>query len=132
MSIENPSDKPCWNPCVSCHRCADKGKYDRCADCSGRYDPARRIYADPDDRCDCKNGILRWKTQKGQKIVAPLTKNPFEGKVIQKDTESEDERDWQAYLKSEQERRDDPNWDPLMFDDGTSTNAWMERYKRGY
>lgn len=131
MSIDNPTSKSCWTPCVSCHRCADKGKYDKCSGCSGRYDPARRIYPDPDDFCDCRNGILRWKTQKGQKIVAKIPTNPFESK-IQSDRTTQDEKEWQQYLGEQQERFDDETWDPLLFEDGSSTNAWLERYKRGY
>ena len=131
LSIENPTAKNCWTPCVSCHRCADKGTMSKCQGCSGRYDPARRIYPDADDYCDCRNGILRWKTQDGRKIVSKLPGNPYKSKV-QTEKTTQDEEDWNSYLKDEKERRNDENWDPLLFDDGSSTNAWMDSYKRGY
>lgn len=48
----NPTDKPCWTTCVSCFRCADKGRYgSRCNTCSGRSDPYNRREHDPDDYC---------------------------------------------------------------------------------
>lgn len=131
MSITNPSDKSCWNACTACHRCADKGRWESCASCSGRYDSARRIYPDPDDYCDCRNGILRWKTQKGQKIVTKYPGNPFAGKV-QSEKETRDEREYESYLKGQRERLGDPHWDPVQFTDGVSTDQWMDKYRRGY
>jgi hypothetical protein len=52
-----------------------------------------------------------------------LPNNPFSGKVTHEE-KSTDEQDYESYLKSERERRDDPTWDPVMFDDGTSTQDW--------
>ena len=131
MSIRNPSEKNCFNPCSACHRCSDKGKWESCASCSGRRDPARRIYPDPDDTCACKEGVLRWKTQKGQLIVTRYPGDPFGGKV-QTEKATSDEEQYNQYVKEQRERLDDEHWDPVQFSDGSSTNAWMDKYKRGY
>lgn len=121
----NPTDKPCWNLCLSCHRCADKGKYSKCYSCSGRQDPHQRLIHDPDDYCDCRNGILRWVTKKGQHLVVKIPTNPFEGKV-KVESVSESERDWNAYLNDMRERLNDPEWDPLRFSDGSSVDEWTK------
>lgn len=128
--MRNPSEKSCWVACVSCHRCADKGRWSSCASCSGRHDPQLRFYPDPDDVCSCSQGILRWRTQKGKRIVVPFKDNPFAGKV-QSERNTMDESDWQSYLKQGKERYGE-NWDPVIFEDGTSTDAWFRKYRSGY
>lgn len=118
--------------CESCYRCSDKGRYAKCAKCSGRHDPDHKL--DPqdyyDDRCDCKNGILRWRTRIGQMIIAKIPGNPFAGKVKQTQ-EAADERQYQAYLQSMRERTGQEHWDPVRFEGGQSTTEWFERYKSG-
>ena len=45
----NPTEKWCWNFCMSCSRCGDKGRYSHCQSCSGRYDPKLVIPSDDED-----------------------------------------------------------------------------------
>lgn len=115
-SFSNPTEKWCWTFCASCNRCQDKGKYNKCKGCSGRYDPEGTIEPDQDDYCDCKNGVLRWKTKEGKLLIVKFTSNPFKGKVTYK-KKSEDERDWDAYVNDMREKLDDPTWDPITIID---------------
>jgi len=111
-TYQNPSTKPCWNFCTSCNRCQDKGRYSKCNSCSGRYDP--RGWTDPhsDDFCDCKNGVLRWRTQEGRLIITRFKSNPFKG-TVQYEKKSQDERDWDSYVNDMREKLDDPNFNPI-------------------
>lgn len=108
----NPADKWCWNFCWSCNRCQDKGRYSHCHGCSGRFDPSLRIPSDDDDFCDCKNGVLRWRTQEGRLVITRFKTNPFKNEV-KYIKETEDERDWDAYVKDMREKLNDPNWNPI-------------------
>lgn len=108
----NPTNRWCWSLCTSCNRCEDKGRYGHCKDCSGRYDPKLNIEPDRDDFCDCRNGNLRWKTQKGRLIVTKFKSNPYKGEV-KYEKKSEDERDWDSYVKDMREKMDDPTWNPI-------------------
>ena len=111
-SYENPSVKDCWTFCSSCNRCSSKGAYSKCKGCSGRYDPAGKVDPDIDDFCDCKNGILRWKTQQGRLVITKFKSNPFKGEV-RYEKKSEDERDWDSYVNDMREKMNDPNWNPI-------------------
>lgn len=126
MTVQNPTEKDCWTTCTSCYRCADRGRFAKCEACSGRADPNRRIYPDPDDYCDCKNGILRYRAQNGRQLLARLSGNPFAGKVVSTPMDS-DERDWEAYLTEVREKRDEPDWDPIQFYDGTSVDRYLKK-----
>lgn len=111
-TYRNPSTRDCWTFCTSCNRCGDKGKYAKCADCSGRYDPSGRIDPHPDDFCQCSEGVLRWRTQQGRVIITKFKTNPFKGEVrYQK--KSQDERDWDSYVSDMREKMNDPNWNPI-------------------
>ncbi len=112
MRYTNPSTLPCWETCGSCFRCIDKGRYTKCNECSGRHDPYGRTEADPDDFCDCRNGVLRWRTKDGQLVVRRINHNPYRGQVIT-DSRTQDERDWDAYLQDVREKMDNPNYDPI-------------------
>ena len=112
----NPVKKDCWTFCSSCNRCQDKGRYTKCGDCSGRYDPNLTTDPDPDDFCDCKNGNLRWKTKQGKLLMTRFKTNPFKGKVTY-EKKSEDERDWDSYVKDMREKMGDPNWNPITIVD---------------
>ena len=115
MTVRNPSEKPCWRLCPSCMKCMNKRlQSGDCGGCSGKHDPMRRLYADPDVFCDCAEGILRHRTQKGQLIIRRFHSNPFGGKV-QTDARSQDERDWNAFVAEKRELLDDPDWDPIQF-----------------
>ncbi len=84
----------------------------KCGKCSGRYDPNGCIDVDPDDFCDCKNGVLRWKTKNGKILMTRFKANPFKGQVkYQK--KSEDERDWDSYVADMRNKMGDPNWNPI-------------------
>ena len=109
---QNPSTKHCWVFCSSCNRCQDKGRYTKCSSCSGRYDPRGSIDPHPDDYCDCKNGVLRWRTQKGQIVNVRFKTNPFKG-TVKYEKKTQDERDWDAYVRDMREKMDDPNFNPI-------------------
>ena len=113
---KNPSTKDCWVFCSSCNRCQDKGRYTKCNKCSGRYDPNGSIDPHPEDYCDCKNGVLRWRTQQGKLIMTRFKSNPFAGKVKYL-KQSEDERDWDSYVKDMRGKMNDPNWNPITIVD---------------
>lgn len=132
MSLQNPTEKDCFRLCVSCYRCADKGRYAACSTCSGRNDPQRKMAPEDyrDDRCDCANGILRWRTREGRLIIAKIPGDPYAGKV-RGETQTADERDYNAYLRNMRERTGNEHWDPVRFEGGASTNEWFDRYKRG-
>ncbi len=128
---ENPSTLPCWSTCSSCFRCEDKGKYAKCNRCSGRHDTdAQRDPYDIDDRCRCKEGILQYRLQTGQMIQRRFYSDPFAGKVVT-DSVDQDEIEWNQYVDEQRERMDDPNFDPIQFDDGTSTKDFIDRARRG-
>lgn len=126
----NPTQRDCFRACTSCLRCSDKGKYAQCADCSGRHDPQCRIYPDPDNYCDCKNGIMRWKTKEGRLIIRKFLSNPFAANVTT-DAETEDERDWNSYVEEKREQLDDATFDPVTFVGGKSTKDWVRDWKLG-
>jgi hypothetical protein len=113
-TYENPSNKPCWVYCGSCGRCGDKGRYTKCNKCSGRYDPNGKIDVNNDDFCDCKNGVLRWKTKQGRLIVTRFKSNPFAGKVSY-EKKSQDEMDWDSYVSDMRNKMGDPNWNPITY-----------------
>lgn len=115
MTILNPSTRPCWQLCTSCMKCANKGQHAKCASCSGKHDPKRVHYPDPDDYCDCKNGILRHRTREGRLIVRKFHSNPFGGKVMT-DAVSQDEQDWNSYLYEQRELKNDPSWNPVKIE----------------
>lgn len=115
-TYQNPSTKPCWTFCSSCNRCQDKGRYSKCGDCSGRYDPLGKTDPHPDDFCDCKNGVLRWRTQEGRLIITRFKSNPFKGKVNY-EKKTQDERDWDSYVKDMREKLGDPNFNPITIVD---------------
>jgi hypothetical protein len=71
-----------------------------------------KVTADNDDFCDCKNGVLRWKTQQGRLITTKFKTNPFKGQV-KYERITEDERDWDSYVKDMREKLDNPNWNPI-------------------
>jgi hypothetical protein len=113
----NPTEKWCWNFCMSCSRCGDKGRYSHCQGCSGRYDPKLVIPSDDEDFCECKSGILRWRTKQGRLVLTKFKGNPFKGQV-KYEKKSEDERDWDSYVNDMREKMNDPNWNPItIFED---------------
>lgn len=115
-SYKNPTENLCWTFCSSCSRCQDKGRYSKCKSCSGRYDPEGVIAPDPDDYCDCKNGVLRWRTKEGRLIMTNFKTNPFKGQV-KYEKKSEDERDWDSYVSDMREKMNDPDWNPITIVD---------------
>lgn len=130
MSFRNPTEKWCWVTCASCFRCHDKGRYPSCGSCSGRSEALRVIEPDPDDYCDCRNGILRYRTKSGRFIMRKFMSNPYKGEV-KTDAETQDERDWNAFIDEKREKMDDPTWDPIQMMDGASAREWYEAWKKG-
>lgn len=126
----NPADKWCWEYCTSCGRCSNKGRYAACNGCSGRFDAKGIRDPDIDDYCRCKEGILQWKTQEGRLVQVRFTKNPFSS-IIAHEKASQDEADWESYLKDTREKLGDEHWDPIQFDDGSSTTDWARSQKYG-
>lgn len=109
---EDPSKLQCFKACMSCFRCEDKGKYDKCRSCSGRADPA--AIKDPyhfDDRCRCKEGILQVRLKNGKLVQRPTPGNPFGG-TVRHEKVTENEKEYIEWLKEERERRNDPAWNP--------------------
>lgn len=90
----------------------------------------RRKYPDPDAYCDCSNGILRHRTQKGQLIIRKFLSNPYENKV-KTDSVSEDEEEWNTYVRERREFLNNPGYDPVQYSDGSSTTDWAEQFRRG-
>lgn len=115
-TYKNAVENWCWIFCPSCNRCQDKGKYSKCNGCSGRFDPEGTIEPDPQDFCDCRNGILRWKTKQGRLIITKFKSNPFKG-TVKYEKKSEDERDWDSYVNDMREKLNDPHWNPITIID---------------
>lgn len=113
---QNPVEKWCWTFCSSCNRCQDKGRYTKCNGCSGRYDPEGTIDPHPEDFCDCKNGVLRWKTQTGRLVMTRFKTSPFKGQVTY-EKKTEDERDWDSYVKDMREKLNNPTYNPIVIVD---------------
>lgn len=130
---ENPSTLPCWSTCASCFRCENKGTRPECEKCSGRHDPVgQRDPYDVDDKCRCKEGILQYRLKNGMMIKRKFESNPFAGRVMT-DAETQDEIEWRQYVQEQREKMDDPTFDPVQFDDGTSTLDFIDQAKKeGY
>lgn len=129
----NPSDKQCFRLCMSCFKCSEKGKFSKCNTCSGRHDPGASLKFDPydiDSYCDCRNGVLRHRLQTGKLILKRFLSNPFQG-IVKTDAPSEDERDWNRFVKEKQEQLGDPNYSPITFQDGSSVDKWMQSWQEG-
>lgn len=127
-SFSNPSEKWCWETCNACYRCANKGRYSHCENCSGRHDPFSRVDPHPDDFCDCKNGVLRWRAQDGKVFVRRYDRNPFKAKVIV-ENKTQDEKDWESYVQDMREKFDNPNWDPVKVYDFEKKDAFSDKFK---
>jgi len=112
----NPGTLPCFVMCSSCYRCQDKGKYDKCNGCSGRWDEeGKRDPHDIDDQCRCKEGILQYRLKNGKMVKNKLPNDPFQ-ESVDTNQETEDERDWESYLQDKREQLNDPEWDPIQFE----------------
>lgn len=132
MSCQVASDRRCWIPCQSCFRCADKGKYDKCNNCTGHHDVKYlRDPYDVDDYCRCKEGIFQYRTSKGHLIIRKFPKNPFRGSWKSDAASTGDESDWDSYLQQLREELDNASYDPVQFSDGGSTYDWIQRARKG-
>lgn len=124
-SYRDPVSRGCWEPCSSCFRCDKRGS-SACPlpnGCSGRPDKEGMRIPHPDDLCQCKQGVLRWVTKEGRVIIRRFESSPFKGSV-KTDAQTEDERDWNAFISEKREQLNDPTWDPVQFSDGTSITDW--------
>jgi len=66
---------------------------------------------------------LRWRDRQGRLIISKYKSNPFKAEIIvQKETE--DERDWNAYLKDCREKMDNPTWDPIVITEQPANNGF--------
>ncbi|MCA1806431.1 MAG: hypothetical protein LC687_00995 [Actinobacteria bacterium] len=54
----------------------------------------------------------------GKLIQRQYPHNPFESTIQQEQT-TEDEKEWDAYLREKKEQLGDENYDPIQFQDGT-------------
>lgn len=117
-TYKDPVERSCWVACPSCFRCEKKGTT-ACPlpnSCSGRPDKLGIREPHPDDFCDCKNGVMRWITKEGRLIVRRYQSSPFTNNIMT-DAETEDERDWNAYVREKREQFDDPTYDPVRIVD---------------
>jgi hypothetical protein len=73
---------------------------------------------------------MRWVTKKDFLVIRRFESNPFK-KNVQTDAKKEDERDWDAFISEKREAMDDELYDPIVFDDGSSTQQWNKKH-RGY
>ena len=131
-TYENPATKSCFEMCLSCFRC-DRRRSSSCPDfegCSGVPDKEGMRVPNRDHVCTCREGTMRWVTKQDRLIIRKFTSNPFSGKVTT-DAESEDDRDWGQYVKAQQELMQSELYDPLVFDDGTSTSDWEKKARQG-
>lgn len=129
-TYRDPVDRSCFEYCPACRRCAARGTYAKCVGCSGRPDEEGMRVPHPDDFCTCSQGVMRWVTQEGELIIRRYKANPYKG-TVKRDAKTQDERDWNAYLKQQREKLGDPDWDPIQFTDGSSTSEWLEAAQRG-
>ena len=127
-TYRDPTELHCFKYCTSCGRCSNKDRYNCGEKCSGRLDKAGCRVPHADDYCRCAQGILQWVTQEGRLVQVRMQSDPFAA-VVKYDNISQDEADWNSYLADTREKLDDPNWDPVQFDDGTSTDAWNRKHR---
>lgn len=126
---EDPARLSCFKACSSCLRCANKGSRPECNSCSGCIDP--NLKRDPYDyshRCRCSEGIMQYRLKNGKLVQRHFPSNPYGGKVIT-DTQTQDERDWHSFIDEKRQEYDDPNWDPIRFDDGSSATDWERKFR---
>ncbi len=122
-TYRDPFAKSCWKTCGSCGRCSNKGTRPECRSCSGRVDEYGQKVPHIDDLCRCAEGILQLVSKEGKMYQVRMPNDPFKGKVTH-EGKTEDERDYESYLREQREIRDDPAWDAVTFDDGTSAQDW--------
>lgn len=113
-SYQNASEKDCWQTCGSCFRCANKTRYTKCNDCSGRHDLSGHMGPDLDDYCECNIGVLRWRDKKGTLRISRFKNDPFGGQTIM-ERRTQDEADWGQFLQDNRERMNNPTWDPIQY-----------------
>lgn len=68
--------------------------------------------------------------QDGRMVQVKYPSNPYKGSVTT-DSKTQDEKDWEAYLHDERSRRNDETWDPVQFQDGSSTTDHFNRSRDG-
>lgn len=85
---------------------------------------------DRDDACRCKEGILQMRLKSGRLVKRKYESSPFGGSV-KTDVETQDERDWNSYVADQRELRDDPEYDPIRFDDGSGASSLSPRARGG-
>lgn len=131
-SYVDPYTKPCWETCQSCGRCTKKGTSACPArdECSGRFDKYGQRHPHPDDYCRCTSGILQWVTKDGRMTQSRMTGDPFKGTVMH-ETTSSDERDYNQYVDEMREKLNNPDYDPVRYNDGDSSLAWHQKHLGG-
>lgn len=132
-SYENPADKDCWKYCRSCGRCENRfNNYcdSKCNGCSGRFDPRGMRHPHHRDYCRCKEGVLQWVTQEGKLAQSYYLSDPYGG-VVKYEGKTDDEVDWEDYISDAREKLDDPDWDPIQFADGRSTQKFFNQMSKG-
>lgn len=127
-TYRNPVNRHCFVMCSSCFRCEKRGS-SACPKpntCSGVPDKEGIRVPHRDHYCECKIGVMRWVTKKGFLVIRRFESDPFQ-KNVTTDAKTENERDWDAFISEKREAMDDELYDPIVFDDGTSTEAWKQR-----
>lgn len=71
---------------------------------------------------------MQYRLKNGKLVQRYFPSNPYGGKVIT-DTQTQDERDWHSFIDEKRQEYDDPNWDPIRFDDGSSATDWERKFR---
>lgn len=129
-TYSDPGNKYCWKYCTSCGRCANKGSRPECGGCSGRLDPKGQRHPDRDDYCRCTQGVMQWVSDKGQFLQFKLLSDPFKG-TVKYEGNTQDEADWESYLKDAREILDDEFYDPIQIGGVGGASEWYNQQKRG-
>lgn len=82
------------------------------------------------DYCRCKEGVLQWVTQEGKLAQSYYLSDPYGG-VVKYEGKTDDEVDWEDYIEDAREKLDDPDWDPIQFADGRSTQKFFNQMSKG-
>jgi len=73
---------------------------------------------------------MQIRLKSGRLVRRRFTSSPFGGKVST-DAETQDDRDWNSFISDQRELRDDPFFDPMRFNDGTSITDWQKNARNG-
>lgn len=67
---------------------------------------------------------------KGWLIRRRFNTSPFAG-TVKTDVETKDEQQWNAYVDDMREMLNDESWDPVTYEDGSSTRDDVQKARTG-